>query len=147
MYNLRIDIKANLDNSTQVTAYVDGVEYGQVSDTANAFFYPEKMWSKGKVPIWVSPPYGGVYPAQYPVLGQIKNLKLTFNPYEVTPPEQWITAPIESTLYDYSGLGGFSMLKDYALSFDFEISEWPTTEHTLIRVGEFPTFPFFSNSE
>ncbi len=139
MYNLRIDITVDLDKRTEATVYVDGVKIGKTYDTG----YARKMWSKGKVPIYASHPYGGLYFNSNPHVGQIKNLKLTFNPYEVTPPEQWITSPNELTLYDYPSLGGFNMLKDYALSFDFEVSKWPTTEQTLIRVGEFPSFLFF----
>ncbi len=142
VYNVRMDIRVDLDKSASATVYVDGVEYLEMKHTDNGNFKPYKMWSKGKIPIHVSPPFGGEWP-ENPAVGQIKNLKLKFNPYEVTPPEQWIASPNELTLYDYAGLGGFSMLKDYALSFDFKISKWPTTEQTLIRVGEFPSFLFF----
>ncbi len=147
-YKLRYDVMANLDVSTQVTAYIDGVEFGQLDNTTplkhNWVFFPRNVWGKGKLPIWVSQPKSSPYNYNIAPIGQIKNLKLTFNPYEVTAPEQWIASPNELTLYDYAGLGGFSLLKDYALSFDFQISEFPTTEQTLIRVGEFiPCFLFF----
>ncbi len=138
VYNLRMDIRANLDISTDATVYIDGVEYLEMSHTEypDGKWKPPEMWGKGKIPIYVSHPYGGDFGERYGV-GQIKNLKLTFNPYvfEVMKPGPWFTIPAAST-----GLGGFDMLKDYALSFDFKMLEWPTTEQNLISVGEFPAF-------